>query len=208
MDAHGFSKTESIFDEWNYVKGWQGGEWQYSRQVESGRFIQKGAAFAAAVMSECQNAPVDLLMYYDTRTYGGMNMLFDPISCREMKGYYPFYAWSKLRCDYGTQISATTDEQVPEKSPTGAQLFVTAAKNPGGDLAIWMARYAKDNNIQDWRMVRIVLPKTSERCRAICHLTDDIRTYTEIAVDRNEDGSLELQLVPNSFALLEIVNDK
>ena len=204
LDTNGFERTESILGEWNYVRTFKaGGEWEYSRQVESGRFIQKGAAFAAAMMSECQGAPVDVAMYYDVRTYGGMNMLFDPISCREMKGYYPFRAWGRLLHDYGTQVRATADERVSEGA-SGGQLFVTAAKGKDGRLAVWLARYSNDDNVQDWRTVKIRLPEDCSGRRATCHVTDDIRTYTETTLDVDKDGMLELLLVPNGFALVEV----
>ena len=207
LNANGFEKTESLFDEWNYVTEWGGGEWAYSRQVESGRFIQKGTAFAAAVMSEIQDAPVDLLMYYDTRLHGGMNMLFEPVSARTMKGYYPFYAWSKLLFDYGTQVQAKVSATAPGRDAPGTglgQLYATAAKDAAGRLAVWLARYSNDDNVQDWRKVKVVLPKDCVGRRVTCHLTDDIRTYTEVGVDRDKDGSLKLTLVPNSFALVEV----
>ena len=198
LNTNGFEKAESILGEWNYVTGWSGGRWLYSRQVESGRFNQKAAAFGAAVMSECQNAPVDISLYYDTRQYGGMNMLFDTISYRPMKGYYPFYAWSRLRHDYGTQVKASVE------APDG-QLFATAARDVRGNLAIWAARYGNDDNVHDWQTLKVRMPQAYAGGRAVCHLTDDVHTYTEIPVDAAADGTLTLTLVPNSFVLIEIV---
>ena len=203
LDDNGFTRTESIFDEWNYVLKWGGGEWLYSRQVESAQHNQKGAAFAAAVMSECQDAAVDWAMFYDTRAYGGMNILFEPVSHRPLKGYYPFYAWSRLRCDYGTQVAATVDEPVEPGVPHG-QLYATAAKDAKGGVALWVARYSNDNNVLDNRLVKIRVPKDLQGRRAVCHLTDDVHTYTEVPLDADADGALELHLVPNSFAVVEL----
>ena len=107
LDKYGYKKTESIYNEWNYVKGWSGGDWRYSRQVESSVFNQKAAAYAAATMIECQNSPIDMAMYYDVRTYGGMNMLFDSITHQPLRGYYPFYAWGRMLKDYPEQIKCT-----------------------------------------------------------------------------------------------------
>ena len=84
------------------------------------------------------------------------------------------------------------------------QLYATAAKDAAGRLAVWLARYSNDDNVQDWRKVKVVLPKDCVGRRVTCHLTDDIRTYTEVGVDRDKDGSLALTLVPNSFALVEV----
>ena len=76
------------------MKGWTD-DWPYSLEVERGAFNQKGASFVAATMIDCQSAPLDHLMYYDARP-NGMNGMFSPSSLEPMKGYYPFYAWSKL----------------------------------------------------------------------------------------------------------------
>ena len=65
LDTAGFAKAESILNEWNYVKSWSETDF-YSARVRS---TVKAAAFVAAAMCECQNAPVDMLMYYDLRTY-------------------------------------------------------------------------------------------------------------------------------------------
>ena len=200
LDANGFTATESVCDEWNYVRGWKGEDWAYSRQVESGAFVQKGAAFAAAALSVLQDAPVDLAMYYDTRTYGGMNMLFDPVGMREMKGYYPFYAWGKLLNDYGTEVRATVSgDSKPE------QLFVTAAKDVTGRLAVWIARFSDDNNVIDRRRVEVRLGTDRAVRPVICHMTDDHRLYTETPLERSADGTLALTVSPNAFVFLEEV---
>ena len=142
-------------------------------------------------------------MFYDTRAYGGMNILFEPVSHRPLKGYYPFYAWSRLRCDYGTQVGVRIDEPEEKGVPHG-QLFATAAKNARGDVAVWIARYADDNNVLDLRQVKLRLPENLRGRRATCHLTDDVHTYTEVPLDTDPEGALELCLVPNSFAVVEL----
>ena len=75
MDKYGYADCESLLNEWNYVKGWTD-DWPYSLEVERGAFNQKGAAFVAATMIDCQvAAPLDHLMYYDARPFG-MNGMF------------------------------------------------------------------------------------------------------------------------------------
>ena len=39
--------------------------------------------------------------------------------------------------------------------------------------------------------------------RARCHLTDLVRTYTEVPVESNGDGSVTIRMQPLSFALVE-----
>ena len=52
--------------------------------------------------------------------------------------------------------------------------------------------------------MKIRLPKACSGRRATCHVTDDIRTYTETTLDVDKDGMLEILLVPNGFALVEV----
>lgn len=197
LDKYGYKKTESIYNEWNYVKGWSGGDWRYSRQVESSVFNQKAAAYAAATMIECQNSPIDMAMYYDVRTYGGMNMLFDSITHQPLRGYYPFYAWGRMLKDYPEQIKCTL---VPDGDKLN-DLFAVAARSKSGKIAIYLARYTDDNNVRNDITIRLNLPK-AEHYR--CHLTDDWRIYTEFPLETTPDGAIELTLVPSSFVFIEV----
>ncbi len=93
LDSYGLQDTESILNEWNYVKGWEKEEWLYSKRVMKN---MKGAAFIASVISASQYEDVDLLMYYDARP-GGMNGMFDTdFVCDTLKGYYPFKMFNEL----------------------------------------------------------------------------------------------------------------
>ena len=197
LNKYGYEKTESIYNEWNYVKGWSGGDWRYSRQVESSVFNQKAAAFAAATMIECQNSPIDMAMYYDVRTYGGMNMLFESVTHQPMRGYYPFYAWGSMLKDYPSQIKCTL-------TPNGKKVedvFAGAARSRDGKLALYISRYTDDNNIRHDVTLSLKLPQ-GKRYR--CHLTDDWRIYTEFPLEVSEDGTAKLVLVPASFAFIEV----
>ena len=72
LDSHGFQRTESILNEWNYIKGWVGDDWIYSLKAEKGL---KGSAFIAANMCMAQYERLDNLMFYDARPCP-MNSLF------------------------------------------------------------------------------------------------------------------------------------
>lgn len=91
LDRHGFVKTESILNEWNYIKGWTD-KYIYSLKAIHG---MKGAAFVMAAISLMQSAPVDMLMYYDTRpsVFCGA---FDFYTYEKLKGYYPLYWYGKF----------------------------------------------------------------------------------------------------------------
>jgi len=213
MDDCGFAKAESILNEWNYVKGWTD-DWVYSLEVERGRFNQKGAAFVAATMIDCQSAPLDHLMYYDARPVG-MNGLFEYTSLEPLKGYYPFYAWTRL-ADCGTQVACTVREGRgrkigavtgveldPKRPVVGKEGFrAVAAKGKDGSNALFVARYSEDNNVTDTATVCLNLPKLDLR-RARCHVTDAFRSYTEVPLFRAADGSSVVLMRPNSFVLVE-----
>ena len=213
MDKYGFPKAESILNEWNYVKGWVD-DWPYSLEVESGRFSQKGAAFIMATMIDCQSKPVDMLMFYDARLSTGMNNMFSKPTFQPLKGYYPFYAWSKL-VDCGTQVACTVREGRGKTSnantgtvfksetskPVGSFRAV-AAKGGDGSGALIVTRYSEDNNVTDTAAVTLMVPGVS-LARARCHVTDSVRTYTEVPLDLRGDGEAVVRMQPNSFAVVE-----
>ena len=217
MDKYGFGAAESILDEWNYVKGWTD-DFVYSLEAESGRFNQKSAAFIMATMIDCQSRPLDMLMFYDARVGCPMNNLFDGTTLWPMKGYYPFYAWSKLAA-LGTQVvceAAEPGAAAPggDEPATGvvldraevqttAGVRAVAAKGADGSGAVAIARYAEDNNVT--APVRVALSvHGADLSRARCHVTDAVRTYTEVPLEFDDDGgTASLRLQPNSFAIVE-----
>ena len=88
---NGYENTESILNEWNYVRGWRE-DFIYTIETIIG---MKGAAFTMACMSEAQKSSIDMLMYYDARPTG-FNGLFDIYTLRPLKGYYPFLWFSEF----------------------------------------------------------------------------------------------------------------
>ena len=83
LDRCGYQNAESIFNEWNYVKGWTD---KYIYSLETIHGI-KGGAFIIATASVCQRLPIDMLMYYDTRP-SVFNGAFDYYTLKPLKGYY------------------------------------------------------------------------------------------------------------------------
>lgn len=192
LDNNGFTNAESIFNEWNYVKGWTPGDFTYSRQVESGSFNQKGAAFIGAAMTVLQNARVDMSMFYDARVRG-MNSLFDGITSLPLRGYYTFIAWRNLR-RLGIQVSAASSLD---------DVYVTAAKNKDGKWGVFIVRYDEDNNVTSPVLLSIKFASTGSFNGARCYLTDDARIYTLKGLVQAEDGSVSLRMRPCSFAYIE-----
>ena len=212
LDRHGFTKTESILNEWNYVKGWVD-DFVYSLRVESGDLNLKGAAFVASVMLTCQDRPLDLLMYYDARLSTTMNGMFAKPTYWPLKGYYPFYAWSKL-VDCGTQVACRVSDgqgadsdaktgfvEKKDKASRGGFRAV-AAKGENGRMALLIARYSDDDNVSDIGSVTVRVPG-KQVTDVRCHMTDLVRTYTEVPVGVDHAGQMSLRMMPWSFALIE-----
>jgi hypothetical protein len=213
LDKYGFSKTESILNEWNYVKGWTD-HWVYSLEVESGRFNQKSAAFIMSTFIGCQSVPLDMLMFYDARISCAMNNLFNTTTYWPMKGYYPFRAWSKL-IDRGTQVSAVVKEGRGKWSNanTGAvfrhqvgrpvgSFSAVAAKGKNGSGAVIISRYSDDNNVTDIARVTLDIPGVNLES-ARCLLTDAVRSFTDVPLEKDENGKPLIRMQPNSFAVVE-----
>lgn len=98
LDEYGFTKTISIFDEFNPGKG------------NRGKLVD--ACLIAMNFLALQKEPLDMLMYYDaqiTSTYCGM---FNPLTQEPFKAYYSFKAFNelyKLRNEVYTQ---SDDEEI------------------------------------------------------------------------------------------------
>lgn len=190
LDKYGYTDAESILNEWNYVKGWSD---EYLYSVRAMNSI-KGASFIVSVMQDCQDKPVDALMYYDARIGTSFNALFDFYTLKPTSCYYPFYAWSKLaRCGQQVAVSGVDD---PE-------LHVTAARDDKGRLGILVTRYTDDNNVVASKPVSLTL-KGMQIGEAVGHLTDADHLFTEVPVQISDD-TLHFRLEPTAFLYLTLV---
>ena len=136
LDKYGFTDTECILNEWNYVKGWFGDDIVYSHTQ---RRRIKGAAFTAATMCACQYSPVDMLMYYDARPCANWNGMFDPMVVgRVFKGYYPFPMFNTLY-RLGECV------EVEDEQDTGG--YICAAKC-GDEAAVMLTHFNDDDETQ------------------------------------------------------------
>jgi len=197
-DAYGYQKTESHVTEWNYVNGFNLG-WDYSLRVERGDLQDKGAAFIAACLSQLQDSSVDVATFYDAAP-SVMNALYDQ-RFNPIRGYYPFFAWGKLR-DLGTQVAAKVVAKSAEKKDTTDDMYVTAAKGPDGKLGLLIVRYNDDNNMIYCKQVNVRLAAGS-LAGARSFLTDRNTLFTERPCHENADGSLWLVMEPNAFVWIE-----
>lgn len=137
LKKYGYTETESILNEWNYVKDW-------NNILESYDTIGslKGASFTAGAMCVSQQHGLDNLMYYDARPCA-FNGMFHWLSKEPLKGYYPFLMFDKLY-QIGTETECVTDYD---------KLYACSAMNDG--KAAIMFTYFDDNNNAPEKEVKI-----------------------------------------------------
>lgn len=220
LDSHGYGKSESILNEWNYVRGWSD-EFPYSCLAISSH---KGGAFVAAAMSDCQNAPVDMLMYYDARPGTVFNGLFDLYTLKPRPAYYALLCWSLLR-ELGTQVLAKVDRPgieeltelcrtrkyeewfLPTEMPDNIRyesVTAVAAKGGNGSMGLLLARYNDNDNVTSPERIQVRLAGSRRFPPALrIYTTDSWNHNTMSRIGPGSDGSLSLVLEPNAFVYVE-----
>ncbi len=179
LDRHGYTETESILNEWNYVENWTD---RFVNSIEA-IISERGAAFSAAVMTACQDLRVDMLMYYDVRPCA-FNGLFDFYTYRPLKGYDPFLVFNDLYRK-GTQVAVEGTEP---------DLYAVAAKGEDGSVSA-MITYFADPEVTAAKTVTV---DCSQALTA--YLTD--KTHTMESVGQMKNGKLSLTMEPNSILYL------
>lgn len=131
LDKHGYENTESILNEWNYIRDWS------DNYVKSLKTIHgmKGAAFTMACMSAAQPSSIDMLMYYDLRP-SCFNGAFDFYTAERLKGYYPLRWYSELY-DCDREISCG---ELPK------DIYALCGARPDGKLTAIVTYYTDDDN--------------------------------------------------------------
>ena len=187
LDEKGFKDVESILNEWNYVKRWEEPN-HYSARV---RLSMKGAAYVAAIMSTCQNAPLDMLMYYDLRPNVSYNGAFSAYHYDLLPAYWSLYYWAEL-ADYGTQVKSECAE---------SDIYTTAVKSSDGKLRLLLTRYNEDKPEIELKDVTVSVPQ-GYRISSV-RLTD-----SQKEMDRKlsvEDESFSVTLEPHAVMLIEFL---
>ncbi len=192
MKEYGYEKAELILNEWNYRRFKSGNGSSNERYNRENRGTIKGAAFALATMSALQDAPVDMMMYYDFRPTGSYCGFYDTQTDKHLPLYYAFYAWSKLG-----------DKECACKVEGGAGDVYAVASVRDGRPVVLITRYDGDNNACNLAEVSVSVAGGSIG-KAYYHLTDEEHIYTEIPLFPSEDGTVHLSLTNNAIALLEL----
>lgn len=183
LDRYGYSDSESILNEWNYIIDWT------DNYIESIQTIisLKGAAFTAACMLDSQQSSIDMLMYYDARLSTCFNGLFDFYTQRPIKGYYPFVMFNKLyRAGTACRISSE-DESI----------HVSAAISEDGKSYIMLSYFTNDKNAAE-KTLSLELKGGSELYDI---LLLDHDSNAEVVGFAAANGQLTIQ--PNTVVLLE-----
>ncbi len=185
LDAYGFTETESCLNEWNYVCGWQGEGWTKSLETE---ISIKGAAFIAGVMTECQKAPVDMLMYYDARPCS-MNGLFDFYSFRPLKGYYSIKTWGEM-LTLGNACEAVSG--IPD-------VYTAAAAN--GEERMMMLTYYTNEETAFPKTFEVEITGTEDRELSL-YLLDKTHDMEKIGLIYPHHGTFTLTMAPNTVVVI------
>ena len=130
---YGRSGAELILDEWNWV-----GEWTPEGMKKAYRTMldNRGAAFVAACMCECQRSPLDHLMYYDARPCA-FNGLFEMGTLDLMRAYYSLWMWGQM---YKAGNTVETASEAP--------IYTAAATGDGKKYAM-IAYYTEDDGARE-----------------------------------------------------------
>ncbi len=183
LDRYGYTKTESILNEWNYVKDW-GKNFVKSIETIIG---MKGAAFTAACMCTGQNSDADMLMYYDARPCA-FNGLFDFYTYRPLKGYYPFKMFSELY-QKGTQIACEY---------TAEDIYAVGAVDSGDSVAALISYYTDEEDMPA-KTVKIEFSNLKKKCLRLRLLDEAHDAETVAEADGN---TVEINMQPNTVLLL------
>ena len=194
LDQAGLCETESILNEWNYVRGWHRADWIYSLKTMKSL---KGSAFIASTICMAQYEPLEHLMFYDARPCG-MNSLFHTDFVFEcLKGYYPFYMFNQLY-KQDLAVPVTVD---------GEHLYAAAAVGREWDL---MLSYFDDDTNAPEKSVEIAFKNLSQsgKVRLSYYLLDENHDCEPIREEifTASDFSVRIQMPLYSTCLLKILN--
>ena len=189
LDRFGYKETESILNEWNYVRTWRD-------MIPNMKAIHslKGAIFTSGMMCVGQNMPVDMMMYYFIAPNTSWNGTAKPFIGERQKSFYSFVVWAKL-LDLGRQIKL----DIQDKNG----LYAVAATNGQGKVGILLVRYTDEEKLPD--DLPVTLKIRSADLRGIrAYLLDDDHDLEEISSIRaSEDGTVKFTMKANTLIYLE-----
>lgn len=131
LELYGFKGTETILDEYNYVRSFLDDVWVYSLENEK---TLKGSSFILGAMCCAQEGPLDKLMYYNGAP-SGMNGIFNMSTFKPYKLFYTFVSFADM--------IETNGDYVPVQDAV-SDIYACASK--GEDEASVIITYFNDND--------------------------------------------------------------
>ena len=177
----GYTETESILNEWNYVRGWSE-DFQYSINAIHGA---KGGSFIMGMICESQASSIDMLMYYDTRR-SAFNGVFDFYSYKPLKGYWAL-AW------YG-QNYYDLENYIPQKKKE-KDLYTLCGTDKDGKITCIVTHYSENDRTKPKR-VKLDFGRAA---KFEAWLVDEDNDAKKIRVTKN----LEFDMKVHSYILLK-----
>ena len=138
-----------------------------------------------------QDAPLDMLMYYDARP-SGYNGLFDFYTYSPLKTYYVFLAWSKL-------MKLSNRILVDTLGKTG--IYAVGATD-GKKTGILISRFFEKDDLPQDLPVTLTLKNGDLRGTRL-YLIDDTHDLTEIPYRMDKNGNLMFNMKANTIVYLE-----
>ena len=157
LDRRGLTGVSTILNEWNYIRGWVGDQYNYSSKTMRNL---KGSSFIAGIMCAGQHEPIDMLMYYDARpsVYNGL-FAHETFEC--LKGYYPFAMFDTLS-KLGTHIPT---EYVKDD-------IYSCAATDGENYAVMLTHFNDDDETAA-KKLKLDLEGCSGAVKVSCYVLDD-----------------------------------
>ncbi len=173
---YGFSKTEDILNEWNYVRDWND-PLHYISVIKG----IKGAAFCGAVMCEAQKCDVlDMIMYYDARMEKVWNGMFSSDTLLPLKGYYPFKMFNVLYQYENECLSKSENDNI----------YVSCAESDNNECAVLLCYYTDDEEKSESVTLKFDFLGGSEK-------------YEVFLLDKNMNGEFYKTVDSNSEFTIE-----
>ena len=184
LDEYGYTQTESILDEWNYVKGWD-----KANLVESYKTIHgiKGAALVAAAMCYCQNSSLDMLMYYDFRPTQFCGV-FDFYTYEPLKTFYVYKTFAEMK-KIGNQTECVYDID---------DIYALSAADENGSEAVMISYYTDEKEMPD---KEFELEFMSDGKNIECYILDEESDMKPIG--RYRENKIRIEMKPNTVMYIK-----
>ena len=189
LDSYGYKDTESILNEWNYVRTWN--NLSESRKVMD---CAKGAAFVSGVMCVGQNSPLDMLMYYGMFHNGFWNGTLKTFTHERLKTFYSFIIWAKL-ADLGKQFALDPRDKV--------DFYAVGATDGKGKTGLLLVRYTDNDKLPGDLPVTVKIKGADLRTSKVFLLDDEHDLKDVVPFRITGDGALKFSMKANTVVYIE-----